>query len=93
MKQNILDFNKWTECGNGWDGHYIYVIGAKCAYEIIVTCHYLDTPILTAKANLYITGLWCSKGGSVLERELIGGELPIQELLQLAYNDYISNVQ
>ena len=92
MEEQIADFSKWTECGNGWDGHYRFVIAAKVAYEIIVLTHYLDTPIETAKANLYITGLWHTKeGNTLLEREELGRELPIQELLVIAQRDYIKN--
>lgn len=90
--EKIANFNNWTECGNGWDGHYRYVIAAKAAYEIIVLCHYKDTPLLTAKANLYMTGMWYTKdGGNLFERELLGNELPIQELLNIAQKDYNEN--
>lgn len=85
MKEKIGNLDNWTS--SGWDGVFRFVIAAKAAYEIVTLFHYTDTPILTAKANLYVTGLWHKDGQSFLERELLGLELPIQELLKIAQND------
>ena len=68
-----------------------YVIGPKVSYEIIIECHYIDTPIETAKDSLFIVGLWHEQHKSVLEREKLGESLPIQELLEIAYNDNNEN--
>lgn len=92
MNEKILELKNWSQVANDWTGIYRYVIGAKVAYEIFVECHYHDTPIETARASLYITGLWTTKDGqSLLERELLGKSLPIQELLQIAYEDNKNN--
>lgn len=89
MEDKILDFSNWTKFCNEWCGLYRYAVSPKCAYEIVVEGHYLDTPIETAMASLYIVGLWdTSDGGTLLEREMIGESLPIQELLPMAYRDY-----
>ena len=88
----LLDFNNWTKISNDWCGLYRYVIGAKVAYEIVIECHYTDTPIETAKATLYIVGLWrTNDGGTVLEREKLAESLPIQELLEIANKDNEEN--
>lgn len=92
MNKQLLDLSKWIKVGNDWCGIYRYVIAAKVAYEIIIECHYLDTPIETAKASLYLIGLWHTKDNqNLLERELLGQSLPIQELLQIAYKDNENN--
>lgn len=92
MEKRILSLNNWTKVGNDWCGIYRYVIGPKVAYEIIVECHYLVTNIETAKASLYLVGLWYDKeNNSVLEREKLGESLPIQELLEIAYKDNEEN--
>ena len=91
MDKKILDLNNWTKVSNEWCGIYRYVIGPKVAYEKIIECHYIDTPIETAKASLFIVGLWHEQHKSVLEREKLGESLPIQELLEIAYNDNNEN--
>lgn len=92
MDNKILDLKNWTKISNDWCGIYRYVIAAKVAYEIIVEYHCVDTPIETARASLYLLGLWHTKeNGSILEREKIGESLPIQELLQIAYKDNEEN--
>ncbi len=92
-KSRIKDLNNWTDVQGDWQGHYRYIISSNCAYEIITLYHATETPVLTAKATLYITGLWSSDNGLVLERECLGEKLPIQELLEIAYNDYVNNVK
>lgn len=92
MDKRILDLKNWTKVSNDWCGIYRYVIAAKVAYEIIVEYHYIDTPIETAKASLYLIGLWCNKENkNILEREKLGESLPIQELLEIAYKDNEKN--
>ena len=63
------DLKNWT---NVTKGQYRYVISAGCYYEIIIMCHYQNTDILTANADLYITSEWVSKlnkGNTVFQRE------------------------
>lgn len=93
MNEKILDLNNWTKVGNDWCGIYRYVIAAKCAYEIIVNFHYLDTDILNADASLYIIGMWNKKNDprTFIERELIASNKPISTLLEYALDDYIHN--
>lgn len=92
MDKRILDLKNWTKVSNDWCGIYRYVIAAKVAYEIIVEYHYIDTPIETAKASLYLIGLWYNKENkNILEREKLGESLPIQELLEIAYKDNEEN--
>lgn len=91
-KEKLKDLSNWTVVQGEWCGHYRYVIGAKCAYEIIVWYHAVKTSVLTAKASLFVTGLWCSESGDYLERECIGENLPIQELLEIASKDYEKNM-
>ena len=80
--------NNWTEVSKGY---YRYVIAASVAYEIFVEYWYHDTPIETAKASLCIVGDWYNDGKSILEREWLARELPIQELLEIAYKDNKEN--
>lgn len=92
MNNKILHLNNWTNVNNDWCGIYRYVISAKVAYEILIECHYIDTPIETAKASLYLVGLWYTKNNEILlEREKLGESLPVQELLQIAYKDNKEN--
>lgn len=86
--KNIKDLKNWTEVQGDWNGHFRYVLGAKCAYEIIVWYHAVKTPILTAKASLFVTGLWKCESGDYMKRECIGENLPVQELLEIAYRDW-----
>lgn len=57
----------------------------------MVETHYADTPIETAKAFLYIVGLWHTDNGSLLERGKLAESLPIQELLGIAYKDNVEH--
>lgn len=92
MEDKILDLKNWKKVENDWCGIYRYVIAAKVAYEIIVECHYLDTPIETAKASLYLIGLWRDNdNNNLLEREKLAESLPIQELLKIAEKDNKEN--
>lgn len=86
----MKELKNWTEVSKGY---YRFVIGANIAYEIIVEHWYLDTPIETAKASLCITAAWYNRDGSTLEREWLAKELPIQELLEIAYKDNEENNQ
>lgn len=93
QKEKIRDLKNWGEVQGDWQGHYRYIIASNCAYEIIILYHYTDSPVLTAKATLYLTGLWDSDNGNILERECLGEKLPIQELLEIAYKDYVDNIK
>lgn len=91
MNEGMLELKNWSVVSNDWCGIYRYVVAAKVAYEILVETHYADTPIETAKASLYIVGLWHTDNGSLLEREKLAESLPIQELLSIAYKDNVEN--
>jgi hypothetical protein len=81
----MKELKNWTEVSKGY---YRYVIASNVAYEIFVEIWWHDTPIETAKASLCIVGDWHTKDGkSITEREWLGKELPIQELLEIAYKD------
>ena len=73
-------------------GYFRFVISSNVAYEILVECWFLGTPIETAKASLCLIGEWRNNDRSVsMEREWLAKELPIQELLEIAYKDNIEN--
>lgn len=81
----MKDFKSWKEVSNGY---YRYVIAAKVAYEIFIEYWEHETPIETAQASLCIVGEWYNKDRkSTTEREWLGKELPVQELLEIAYKD------
>ena len=81
----MKELNHWTEVSKGY---YRYVIAANVAYEIIIEYWDHNTPIETAKASLCLVGEWRARGGSyTTEREWLGKELPMQELLAMAHND------
>lgn len=87
--EKIKNISNWTKIS---DSQFRYVIAAKVAYEILVEFWFNDTPIETAKASLCITGYWHNKNTSdSIEREWLGKELPIQELLEIAYEDNKQN--
>ena len=85
----MKELKNWTETNQGY---YRFVIASKVAYEIFVEYWSHDTPIETAKGSLCLCGLWGNKNGtSTLEREWLAKELPIQELLEIAYKDNEEN--
>lgn len=85
----MKDIKNWKEVSKGY---YRYVIGANVAYEIFVEFWYHNTPIETAKASLCLIGDWYKNdGSSSMEREWLGRELPIQELLKIACKDNEEN--
>lgn len=85
----MKELKNWREVSKGY---YRFVIGANVAYEIFVEYWEHETPIETAKASLCIVGDWYTKDGkSITNREWLGKELPIQELLEIAYNDNETN--
>ena len=85
----LKEFKNWTEISAGY---YCYVISSNVAYEIIVEYWDRVTPIETAKASLCLVGKWRNKDGSnTLEREWLSKELPICELLNIAYEDDVEN--
>lgn len=81
----MKELKNWTKISKG---HYRYVIAVNVAYEIFVEYWEHATPIETAKASLCIVGDWYTKDRkSITEREWLGKELPIQELLEIAYKE------
>lgn len=96
----MKDFKNWREISKGY---YRYVISSNAAYEIFIEYWLHDTPIETAKASLCYTKTsyclvpdWYRNKVSTtvstterewLEREWLGKELPVQELLEIAYKD------
>ena len=87
MKNKILNFNNWSKISDQI-GAYKFEINSKYMYEIFIECYYFDTPIETAKASLCITKI---SDNSVITREWIEKELPIQELTALAEKHYMKN--
>lgn len=85
----MKELKNWTEVSKGY---FRFVIGANVAYEILIEYWSHDTPIETAKASLCIVGEWFNKDRkSTTEREWLRKELPIQELLEIAYKDNEEN--
>lgn len=80
----MKDFKNWKEISKGY---YRYVISSNAAYEIFIEYWLHDTPIETAKASLCLVGDWYCDKVSTTEREWLGKELPVQELLEIAYRD------
>ena len=85
----MKELKNWTEVSKGY---FRFVIGANVAYEIIIEYWAHDTPIETAQASLCIVGDWFNEDRkSSTDREWLGKELPIQELLEIAYKDNEEN--
>lgn len=81
----MKELKNWKEVSKGY---YRYVISANAAYEIFIEYWGHGTPIETAKASLCIVCEWHKMDGSnTTEREWLGKELPVQELLGIAHND------
>ena len=80
----MKDFKNWREISKGY---YRYVISSNVAYEIFIEYWDHNTPIETAKASLCLVGDWYCNKVSTTEREWLGKELPVQELLEIAYKD------
>ena len=80
----MKDFKNWKEISKGY---YRYVISSNVAYEIFIEYWDRTTPIETAKASLCLVGDWYCNKVSTTEREWLGKELPVQELLEIAYKD------
>jgi hypothetical protein len=80
----MKDFKNWREISKGY---YRYVISSNVAYEIFIEYWLHDTPIETAKASLCLVGDWYCNKARTTEREWLGKELPVQELLEIAYRD------
>ena len=80
----MKEFKNWREISKGY---YRYVISSNVAYEIFIEYWLHDTPIETAKASLCLVGDWYRKKVSTTEREWLGKELTVQELLEIAYKD------
>lgn len=91
MEEQLKKIENWHEVTHGM---YITAIGAKCAYQIIIEYHELDKPIETAKASLCVCGFWndSKTGKNTLDREWLGKNLPVQELLEIAVEDYKNNM-
>ena len=85
----LLDVKNWTQVEHGI---LRYAIAAKVAYEIIIERWEVDKPIETAIASLCVVGYWHNLDGtSTLDREWLGKERPISELLKIAEKDCIEN--
>lgn len=84
----MKDFKNWREISKGY---YRYVISSNVAYEIFIEYWDHTTPIETAKASLCLVGDWHCNKVSTTEREWLGKELPVQELLEIAYKDNTEN--
>ena len=85
----MKEIKNWTEKGKGY---FRFVISSNVSYEILVEYWVLGTPIETAKASLCLIGEWRNNDRSdSMEREWLAKELPIQELLEIAYKDNIEN--
>lgn len=83
----MKELKNWNEISKGY---YRFVIGSNIAYELFIEYWDHDTPIETAKASLCLFGIW--KGPhTTSEREWLAKELPICELLEIAYKDNEEN--
>lgn len=81
----MKELKNWTEVSQGY---FRFVIAPNVCYEIFVEHWYHDSPIETAKASLCLFGVWANKNlANSSEREWLAKELPIQELLEIAYKD------
>lgn len=80
----MKDFKNWREISKGY---YRYVISSNVAYDIFIEYWLHDTPIETAKASLCLVGDWYCNKVRTTEREWLAKELPVQELLEIAYKD------
>ena len=88
----MKDFKNWREISKGY---YQYVISSKIAYEIFIEYWDHNTPIETAKASLcrtktsycLVPDWYLNNEVTMTEREWLGKELPVQELLKIAYKD------
>ena len=83
-EDKMKDFKNWKEISKGY---YRYIISSNAAYEIFIEYWTHDTPIETAKASLCFVGDWYWDKVSLTEREWLGKELPVQELLEISYKD------
>lgn len=82
-KMNNLE--NWTGITMGM---YRYVIAAKVCYEIMILQHEYNTDILSAKANLFLTGWWHKQGRrGFFERECLLKEKTVAECIQAAVKD------
>lgn len=87
----IRNLEQWTEVTRGL---YRYVISAGACYEIHILYRAHTTPILTAKASLYIVGDWRGKqGDKFFERECLLSEQPVFECLKEAEKDFTENCE
>lgn len=81
----MKELKNWTEVCP-W--YYRYVVSANVTYEIFIEYWDEETPIETAKASLCIVENCTLKNEkSIVKREWLKKELPIQELLDIAYKD------
>ena len=93
----MKDFKNWRYIFNkGFHRYcYRYVISNNVAYEIFIKYWDTDTPIETAKASLcrtktsycLVPDWYLNNEVTMTEREWLGKELPVQELLEIAYRD------
>ena len=93
----MKDFKNWRYIfSKGCQRYcYRYVISNSVAYEIFIKYWDPDTPIKTAKASLcrtktsycLVPDWYLNNEVTMTEREWLGKELPVQELLEIAYKD------
>lgn len=84
----MLNLKNWNEVTRGL---YRYVIAAKVCYEIHVLHHEEGTDILTAKASLFLVGLWRGERGGYFERECLLDRHTVFECLKTAQKDNEEN--
>lgn len=79
---NLTNWEKITE----W--LYKYIVNKNEWYEIHILGHYLDSPILTSRANLYYNSISQDRFSAyIFEKKLILEEQPVQYCLEFAVTD------
>lgn len=79
------DLNNWDELTK-W--LYRYIISRNEWYELHILGHYLDSPFLTSRANLYHSSISQDRYGNYLfEKKCVLSEQPVQECLEFARID------
>lgn len=83
-RKQMNELKNWSEITRGL---YRYVVSANVCYEIHILYHEAGTDILTAKASLFLVGLWRGTCGGYFERECLLAEHPVFECLKMAQKD------
>lgn len=88
--EQMKDLSNWKEITKGL---YRYVISANVCYEIHISIHKFDEPLLEAIASLFITGDWRDKDGiDFFTRERILENRSVQKCIEKAIQDYKENM-